>query len=81
MWNDDFERVVRAHVQLGADQPMTADLWLPDHGLDSMETVSLLVEMEEVFDVTFPDDLLVAETFQTPRALWGVLSDLTPALR
>jgi acyl carrier protein len=81
MWDEDFERVVRAHLQFAADQPLAPATRLADHGLDSMETVSLLVEMEETFAVSFPDELLVAETFETPEALWRVLSGLLPVPR
>jgi acyl carrier protein len=81
MWDEGFERVVRAHLKFAADQPLPPDARLADYGLDSMETVSLLVEMEETFEVTFPDELLVAETFESPEALWRVLSGLLAVSR
>ena len=46
-------------------------------GLDSMGAIDLLLEVEERFNITIPDELLIDETFATANALWGVISELT----
>lgn len=38
---------------------------LADRGLDSLRSVQLIVELEELFDVTFDDDELLFENFAT----------------
>ncbi len=38
-------------------------------GLDSMAAVNLLLELEEMYGVVFPDALLTESTFETPLAL------------
>ena len=78
-WPDRFEKVLRAHVpDLTDDVPLDVSTNLPDLGLDSLATVALLVELEETFDVTLPDDDLSADTFATPGNLWSVLDRLLP---
>ncbi|MCZ1018979.1 hypothetical protein [Streptomyces noursei] len=44
-----------------------------------MGTVGLLVELEETFAVTIPDEDLTAATFATPATLWTTLSGLVQA--
>ncbi|MFG6402475.1 phosphopantetheine-binding protein [Microbacterium sp. P04] len=49
---------------------------LRDHGLDSLATVELLVNLEDEFGIEFPDDKLTSSTFVTAAALWEVVRDL-----
>jgi acyl carrier protein len=81
MWPDRFDQIVRAHLTLAAGAPIPAGDLLSDHGLDSMSTVSLLIELEEEFSVTFTDDMLVPQTFETAGALWAALSQLAGGVR
>ena len=40
---------------------------LKDMGLDSMASIELLLELEDQFDIVFPDELLTEETFSTAK--------------
>jgi acyl carrier protein len=72
-----FEKVVRAHLpHLPADVPLVPDDELAAFGLDSLTTVTLLVNLESEFDVSFPDETLTAATFATAANLWTVLQSL-----
>jgi len=75
-WPSMFEEILRGHVPLanGAIPPETA---LADLGLDSLGTVSLIMELEDRLGISIPDELLVPETFQTAAALWAAVSELT----
>lgn len=76
-WDGRFETVIRSNLQfLEADQPLDPKGSLFDLGLDSMGTIQLLLELEETFEVTFPDEVLTAETFATAGSLWKVLGQL-----
>ncbi|HEY3607472.1 MAG TPA: phosphopantetheine-binding protein [Pseudonocardiaceae bacterium] len=76
-WDERFESVVRANVPvLGADQPLSPTASLYDLGLDSMGTIQLLLDLEETFGVTFPDDALKPVVFATPGRLWQVVHEL-----
>lgn len=79
-WPSEFEELLRAHLPLLGAERITGDLRLADHGLDSIATVSLLLDLEDRFAVSIPDDLLTATTFGDPAALWAVLAELRPEL-
>jgi acyl carrier protein len=55
---------------------LAPDLELQRAGLDSLATVNLLIELEDTFNVTFPDDMLKASIVSTPANLWAALDSL-----
>ncbi|GAA4928935.1 phosphopantetheine-binding protein [Actinoplanes utahensis] len=76
-WPERFEAVLRSLIPLlPADEPLAPDLKLQQAGLDSLATVNLLIELEDTFDITFPDEMLKASTVSTPAALWATLDGL-----
>lgn len=76
-WLYDYESLLRPYLPLlGTSQRLSADDRLENLGLDSMGTVGLLVEVEDFFGVTFPDELLSAATFATPAALREAIEGL-----
>ncbi|MGG0646513.1 phosphopantetheine-binding protein [Bacillus mycoides] len=54
----------------------TKDTDLKELGLDSLASIELLLELEEMYDITFPDELLTEDTFSSGSNLWGVLNNL-----
>jgi acyl carrier protein len=50
-----------------ADLPMDAELG--KLGLDSMQSIELLMALEQEFGVTIPDEKITVETFATPANL------------
>jgi acyl carrier protein len=77
MWPEAFELVLRPLIPLlPADAPLAPDLELQRAGLDSLATVNLLIELEDTFNITFPDDMLKASTVSTPANLWAALDAL-----
>ncbi|MCP2258142.1 acyl carrier protein [Streptoalloteichus tenebrarius] len=77
-WAPEFEALLRPHLPaLAADQELPGDTRLADLGLDSLSTVNLLIELENGFGVSFPDELLTAETFETADTLWRTVSALS----
>lgn len=75
-WTSEFETILRGHLPLAADVPLSPTVELRDLGLDSMELVSLLLDLEEGFAITVPDELLVGPTFATAQTLWDAISSL-----
>lgn len=74
-WPPSFDEALRTYLpQLDVDEPLTPNTDLTVKGLDSLGSVSLLVELEERFEVTIPDEELTNETFATPASLWRVVS-------
>lgn len=79
-WPPEFETIVRAH--LPAPLPaggLAPDLDLLAAGMDSLETIGLMTDLEERFGFEFPDELLSIDTFTTPRILWTAVSTCLPA--
>jgi len=61
-----FEQVLRPHLRfLNATAELRSDAPLVDLGLDSMQAVELLFDIEEEYGVTLPDEAITAETFDT----------------
>jgi acyl carrier protein len=50
-------------------QELKIDSNLQALGLDSMTAIELLLDLEQTFGIVLPDELLTAETFQTPGSL------------
>jgi acyl carrier protein len=78
-WAPQFESTLRQHAPLADDGEIAPDVILSSLGLDSLALVSLLLDMEEAFGITIPDDFLVAETFATAGSLWSAIAKLTDA--
>jgi acyl carrier protein len=81
--NDESYRIYTAilgsHLPLSGPGPLDPADSLADLGLDSLNTVEILVRLEEEFDIHVPDEKLVQETFATVSSLWSVLNSLAGA--
>jgi len=76
-WDPKFEDAVRRVVpDLPADLPLRPETDLRDHGLDSVLVVGLVIELENAYDVRFPDELLVPETCRSLDRLWTTVDTL-----
>ncbi|WP_314424738.1 phosphopantetheine-binding protein [uncultured Microbacterium sp.] len=74
-WTPEFEAILRERLfALGADEPLAPGASLRDLGLDSLDSVALMVDLEEHFDMSFDDRQLTPQTFETARALWEVVA-------
>lgn len=72
-----FLRILNRHLKkVGDGISLTMESNLYELGLDSMTAVNLLVELEEIYGVTFPDALLNESTFETPLALKSAIVTL-----
>jgi acyl carrier protein len=52
------------------------DAYLVDLGLDSVEAISLLIDLEVASGVSFPSSMLTAETFKSGKSLEHALLTL-----
>ena len=73
---DDLLRIVRRHLRYAADTEDWATVRLADLGLDSMSAIELVLDIETILEIIFPDDVLVAETFETMLSLQSVVTEL-----
>lgn len=64
-----FERCLRRHLRLLRADSIDYAADLAQLGLDSMTAVALLVDMEKVFAIRFPDEMIAEDTFRTAGSL------------
>ena len=77
----ELERVLRTHARfLGPGTDIDPDLSIASLGVDSLDIIELVVQLEGKFDVEIPPDQVTPETFATPASIWRLLCQLDPAL-
>ncbi len=70
--------ILREHLKfVSADRELQMTDELAELGLDSMGAVGLLLDLEGAFSITFPDPMLVPETFQTVGTLRDAIKSLS----
>jgi acyl carrier protein len=67
---------VRAVVAPALREKVTADSRLGALGVDSIGSMQLLMSVEDMFGVTFPDETLDEEVTESVAALWAALRPL-----
>ena len=77
----DLERILRTHARfLAPGTDIDPDLSIALLGVDSLDIIELVVELEGKFDVEIPVDQVTPETFATPASIWRLLCQLDPGL-
>jgi acyl carrier protein len=66
--------IVKRH--LAAPHASLHDSNLVDLGLDSMKTISMLLDLESCFQISFPDDQLAPENFRRFRDIERTVESL-----
>ena len=65
-----FDAILRKRLKyLDAEAALPGDAPLQELGLDSMQAVELLLDLEDELGIILPDDAMTAETFATPGSL------------
>lgn len=69
--------VLREHLTLVAQgEEVPRESSLGDLGLDSMNAINLMLDLEGEFGVTFPDSMLNEETFRSGQTLVQAIEEL-----
>ncbi|MBT8080247.1 MAG: acyl carrier protein [Gammaproteobacteria bacterium] len=77
MDKNSMRQLIASYAKLNSDiSELNDDSNLFDAGLTSLNTVNLMLAIEDEFDIEFDDDSLRRETFQSVDALTAVVSDL-----
>lgn len=73
--DNKFLEIISKHLQeeINLDLKNTE---LKDLGLDSLASIELLLDLEEHYEIAFPDELLTEETFSTASTLWAIINKL-----
>lgn len=73
-WSPAFADILERHLsRAGWDEPVTPDTDLEAAGIGSLETIALMVEIEDHFEIAFPESALTPEAFSSPARLWSAL--------
>lgn len=76
-----LEQILRAHARfLRAGIDIDPELSLASLGVDSLDIIELIVQIEGEFDMEIPPDRVTPETFSTPASIWRLLCQLDPNL-
>jgi len=66
--------VLRRHCRfVEADDVIAPGSTLPELGMDSLEVVELIIDLEDCFDFSFPETLLTPEVFVGPSTIWEAI--------
>lgn len=77
-----FQRIVRSHLPYAEASDLNPTDELVALGLDSMGVIQLLTDLEEGYEVEFPDEVLTQDTFVTVGSLWQTVATvLSPEQR
>lgn len=73
-FEETFQQVVRMHLKdVGPREELPMEVSLVKLGLDSLSAVNLVLDLEETFQVEFPDTMLTEAVFATGETLRGGL--------
>jgi acyl carrier protein len=75
-WDVSFQDTLTTYVHVDGEGGIDPSRSLFDLGLDSTAVIQLMIDIEGLFGITFPDELLTAETFETASSLWSVVTSL-----
>lgn len=68
--DERFSELLTSFLPLLGDRPLSEDARLRDLGLNSMQSIDLLFGIEDVFEISLPDEDLNDTTFETAGSLW-----------
>jgi acyl carrier protein len=71
--------ILRRHLRYARSSPIDQDASLRDLGLDSMQAIELLFDVESEFGIEVPDELLTEQTFATAATLWSAIARVSAA--
>ncbi|MGW2787867.1 acyl carrier protein [Streptomyces populi] len=75
-----FVDTLRPHLRyLAPGQELRPEDRLRDLGLNSMQAIDLVFDLEDNCGVTLPDDQLTDANFETAGALWSAVEDARSA--
>jgi acyl carrier protein len=74
---DSFARLIRSRCRfIGPADSLDPDASLADLGVDSLELVELIVDIEDTYGIEVPLEILTPEMFASPGTIWLALRDM-----
>ena len=73
-WPPAFADILQRHLaKVGWDRPIEPETDLEAAGIGSLETIALMVDLEDRFQLTLPESSLTREAFASPDRLWSAV--------
>jgi acyl carrier protein len=69
-----FADLLRSYLPLAGPTSLDLSSGLVDLGLDSLNTVEIVVRLEEEFGIELSDEDLTVEAFETVGSLWSLVA-------
>lgn len=77
IWPPEFEDVLRRHCRFTtAGAAIAPNASLTELGMDSLQVVELIVDLEDCFEFCIPEPLLTPEVFAGPATIWKAIGPL-----
>lgn len=81
MFSSELEQILRKHARfIATGTDINADTSLASIGVDSLDIIELIVQIEDNFDLEIPAEQVTPQTFATPASIWELLCELEPKL-
>ena len=77
IWSAEFEDVLRRHCRfVTVGTTIAPEASLTELGMDSLQVVELIVDLEDCFEFCIPEPLLTPEVFAGPATIWEAIGPL-----
>ncbi|MDL5199790.1 phosphopantetheine-binding protein [Streptomyces sp. ALI-76-A] len=73
---DQFEQILKDTLPEAPPARLNKTEKLVDLGMNSLLLIQLVVQLEDAFRISMPDDAMTAETFESVGSLWEALSEV-----
>jgi acyl carrier protein len=75
--HDEIRRIVEAHGRLPVDaSTLSDDADLYQAGMTSHASVSVMLALEDAFDLEFPDEMLTRDVFESIDSMAAAIASL-----
>jgi acyl carrier protein len=75
--HDEIRRIVGVHGRLPVDaSALSDDTDLYEAGMTSHASVSVMLALEDAFDLEFPDEMLIRDVFESINSMAAAIASL-----
>jgi acyl carrier protein len=78
---EKLEKLLRANARfISSNADINPSIPLASLGVDSLDMIELVVQIESEFDLEIPLEEINSKTFSTPASIWQLLCRIDPKL-
>jgi acyl carrier protein len=77
VWDQRFDGILREHMpDIAVDDAISPNEEMASLGITSMLLLSLMLALEREYEIRFPMDALIEESFRSPASIWLAVESL-----